>query len=94
MMNSIQLDKDILSLSEFRSNSAAYVEEIKSNKRPVILTQNGKSALVVMDVSAYQQLMNKLTLLEEITQAKTEIEQGLGKSHDLFINELRAKYNP
>lgn len=91
-MSKIQLDQDIRSLSDFRANAASYIERVKSKRRPLILTQHGKSSAVLMDVEDYQNLLDKIQLLEELSTARKELDKGEGISQDDFFKELRAKY--
>ena len=90
-MSKIQLDQDIRSLSDFRANAASYIERVKSKRRPLILTQHGKSSAVLMDVEDYQNLLDKIQLLEELSTARKELDNGEGISQDDFFKELRAK---
>lgn len=92
-MSQIQLDQDIRSLSDFRANAASYIERVKSKRRPLVLTQHGKSSVVLIDVEDYQKLLDKIQLLEEISTARKELENGEGVSHEEFFSELRAKYS-
>ena len=80
-MHRIQLDKDIQPLSEFRSKVAFYFEKLKKTKRPLIITQNGKSAAVLLDVSEYEAMVNKIEVLEDIRLAETQISEGKQISH-------------
>ena len=91
-MSHIQLDQDIRSLSDFRANAASYIERVKSNRRPLVLTQHGKSSAVLIDVEEYQKLLDKIQLLEEISTARKELDNGEGISQEEFFSELRAKY--
>lgn len=90
-MSKIQLDQDIRSLSDFRANAASYIERVKSKRRPLILTQHGKSSAMLMDVEDYQNLLDKIQLLEELSTARKELDNGEGISQDDFFKELRAK---
>jgi len=63
-MSRLRLDEDIKPLSEFRANVAAFVEQIHSTKRPIIITQHGKSTAVLIDASEYDRLLDRLELLE------------------------------
>ena len=92
-MSQIQLDQDIRSLSEFRANAASFIEQVKSEHRPLVLTQHGKSSAVLIDVEDYQKLLDKIQLLEEIAGAKKELDEGKGVDHQEFMNELRAQYS-
>ncbi len=91
-MSQIQLDQDIRSLSDFRANAASYIERVKTKRRPLILTQHGKSSAVLIDVEEYQKLLDKIQLLEEISTARKELDHGEGVSQEEFFSELRAKY--
>ena len=55
-MQQLVLDKDILPVSEFRTNTAAFLKQIKKTKRPIVLTQHGRSAVVLLDISEYMKL--------------------------------------
>ena len=92
-MSQIKLDQDIRSLSDFRANAASYIERVKSKRRPLVLTQHGKSSAVLLDVEDYQKLLDKIQLLEELSTARKELDNGEGITHAEFINELRAEYS-
>jgi prevent-host-death family protein len=72
----ISISKDIEPLSEFRKKSADFVKRLKKDKQPIILTQHGKSAAVLMDVSEYERFTKKLEMLEDLLEAKQQVEQG------------------
>ena len=91
-MSQIKLDQDIRSLSDFRANAASYIERVKTKHRPLVLTQHGKSSAVLIDVEEYQKLLDKIQLLEEISTARKELDNGEGMSQEEFFGELRAKY--
>lgn len=92
-MSHIQLDKDIRSLSEFRANASAFIERVKTEHRPLVLTQHGKSSAVLIDVEDYQKLLDKVQLLQEIASARKELDEGKGIDHDEFFAQLRAQFS-
>ncbi len=87
-MPRIQLDKDIQPLSEFRSRVAFYFDKVKKTKRPLVITQNGKSAAILIDVSEYESMVEKIEVLEEIKLAESQINSGLEISHQ----EVKKKF--
>ncbi|MEX0639272.1 MAG: type II toxin-antitoxin system Phd/YefM family antitoxin, partial [Balneolaceae bacterium] len=62
--------------SEFRKKSADFVKRLKKEKQPIVLTQHGKSAAVLMDVSEYERFTRKMEMLEDLLEAKQQVEQG------------------
>ena len=75
-MHKINYESDIKPLSEFRANAAGFVKQVKESKRPLIITQHGKSSAVLVDVAEYQALIEKLEVLQEIQIAEQQISNG------------------
>jgi len=80
-MQRIKLNTDIRPLSDFRANVASIIEELKKTKRPIVITQHGKSAAVMLDVTEYEDLLEKVELLTDIQIAETQLQKGEGISH-------------
>ncbi len=72
----ISISKDIEPLSEFRKKSADFVKRLKKDKQPIILTQHGKSAAVLMDVTEFERFTKKMEMLEDLLEAKQQVDQG------------------
>lgn len=73
--------QDIRSLSEFRANVAAVVRQVRRRRRPVFLTQHGRGAAVLMDVSHYEELVEELELLRDVRKAEKQLGAGRGVAH-------------
>ncbi|MBF1988161.1 type II toxin-antitoxin system Phd/YefM family antitoxin [Fischerella thermalis] len=68
----INLD-NIYSLTDFKRNVKQFLERIKINKSPLVLTVNGKAEIVVQDASAFQEMMDRLQQAEkEVQKLKLE----------------------
>lgn len=70
------LDEDIRPLSEFRTNTATLIERVRKTKRPLVLTQHGRSAAVVLDVSEYERLVERQELIDDVRSAQRQIAEG------------------
>ena len=81
-MSRIQLDEDIQPLSEFRANVTSFIDKVRQTKRPMVITQHGKSAAILMDVSEYEALMLRIELLTDIQIAENQISEGHGVNHE------------
>jgi prevent-host-death family protein len=80
--NHIELDQDIRPVSEFRKNAASFIDRVRQEKRSIILTQHGKSAAVLVNVSEYQQMVNKLDNMEDLLEAERQIARGEVFTHE------------
>ncbi|MCK4447159.1 MAG: type II toxin-antitoxin system Phd/YefM family antitoxin [Candidatus Marinimicrobia bacterium] len=92
-MRQINLENDIKPLSEFRANAASFLKQVKETKRPLILTQHGKSSAVLVDVAEYQAIIEKLDLLQELQVAERQIAEGKYFTNDQVKERLMARYN-
>ena len=82
-------EQDIQPLSEFRKNAASFIGRLKREKRSVVLTQHGKSAAVLVDVSEYQKMIDKITLMEEILEADSQVARGEVVAHEDTKQQIR-----
>jgi prevent-host-death family protein len=64
----INLD-NIQSLTDFKRNASSYVDRIRETKSPLVLTVNGKAAVVVQDAMAFQALVECMESMETQIQA-------------------------
>lgn len=90
-MKRIHLDKDIQPLSAFRANAAAIIEQVKKEHRPVVITQHGKGSAVLLDVSYYEEMVDTIEMLQEVNQARNELDNGRGLEHDQVMKTIRKR---
>jgi prevent-host-death family protein len=68
--------EDVRPLSEFRANGAAFMNQVRETRRPLILTQHGRSAAGLLDVKAYEDLVAHAELLHDFQLAEAQIAEG------------------
>ena len=81
-MNRILLNEDVYPLSKFRANASGLISKIKRTRRPIVVTQHGKSAAVLLGVDEYEALIEHLELVDDIGAARKQLTAGKGMSHD------------
>ena len=69
----IDISRDIQSLSTFKRNSSKAIAQIKKKGNPLVLTVNGKAEVVVQDAAAYQKLLDKIKDLETEIESKKSV---------------------
>ncbi len=90
-MTRLKLEEDVKPLSEFRANAAALLEQVHQTGRPLLITQHGKSAAVLLDVAAYDAMVEKLELLEDIRIADAQLRAGQGVENEDARAQLLAR---
>ena len=83
---------DVRPVTEFRANTSAILEQVHSTKRPVILTQHGRSAAVLLDVDVYESLVDEVAVIRDIRTAEAQLDAGMGIPHEVVEKRLRERY--
>ena len=88
-MSAVKPTEDIQSLSTFRANVASFVDQVRQTRRPLVLTQHGQSAAVLLGVADYEALIEELEVLRDISLSERELAQGKGIPHEQVAEQLR-----
>ena len=90
----MKLARDIMSLSTFKRDSSKVMRQMKKTKEPVVLTVNGKAAVVVQDAESYQKLLElkeRSEVVEILRQRLASRSRKKGRTAEDFFNEFFAK---
>ena len=92
----MKLAQDIMSLSTFKRDSNKVIRQMKKTKEPVVLTVNGKAAVVVQDAESYRKLLEikeRSEVVEILRQRLASRSRKKGRPAEDFFNEFFAKNN-
>lgn len=81
-MQRLKIDQDIKPLSEVRTGIATFIKQVHNTKRPVIITQHGKSVAVLLGVHEYEAMQEKIELLTDVQTSIDQLENGTGIEHN------------
>ena len=90
----LDIKNGIRSLTEFKQNSADILKYIKETHNPAVLTVNGRAEAVILDPETYQDLVNKISLIEsakDIEATLKEMENDKGIPAKKAFKALRKK---
>lgn len=79
-------------ITEFANNSAMLVRKVHSTKAPLLLTEEGESAAVIIDSMEYASMAERLQMLEEIYIAQKQLRSGKGISHETVEKQLLTRF--
>jgi len=71
----------IVPVKDLRQDTAAVLKRLQSSARPLVITQRGRSAAVMLSVAAYERAERERELLRLLVRGEQEIMAGAG--HDL-----------
>jgi prevent-host-death family protein len=71
----------IIPISDLRQDAAKVLKRVRDSKEPLVITQRGRAAAVMLSVEAFEQSERDRELLRLLAKGDREIEAGDG--HDL-----------
>jgi prevent-host-death family protein len=89
------ITSDVQSLATFRRRSGDFMRWLKRTKRPMTLTVNGKPAVILQDVAAYQRLLDiaaQADVREGMRQALQDVKKGKSRPAKEFFAEFEAAH--
>ncbi len=75
-MATVRPTEDIQPLTSFRANAASLVAQVRTTGRPLVLTQHGRSAAVLMGVAEYEAMVEELEALRDIQLSERQALEG------------------
>ncbi len=81
--------KNIKPLTDFRNNIKKYINELKTNKNPIILTQHGKSAAVLVDPDKFQELQDQIEFMRKVALGLDDVKKGRLHSFDEVFGDTK-----
>ena len=91
----MDLKRDIHRLTDFKKKTPEFLRQLKETGEPIVLTINGKAAVVVQDAASYQKLLDlaeESKILEGIRQGLEDMKAGRKISLDDFRQHVHTKH--
>ncbi len=87
----LDLEADIQPVSDFRANASALIQQVRESGRPLVLTQRGRGAAVLLDIGAYQRLLEENEELRDVQQALGDVRDGRMVEHADVVARVAAR---
>jgi prevent-host-death family protein len=81
-MRNISIAKDIIPIGEFKTSISKWINKTKNTGQPIIITQNGRPAAVMITPKDFDELQHSKLFVESVSRGIADAEAG-----DLFSSE-------
>lgn len=78
--------------ADLRTRIEGLLEQVQNTRRPVVVTQEGKEAAVLVDLESYRSLLDEIDLLKDVCRGLADIEAGRVTPHEEAMDRLRDRY--
>lgn len=96
-MKPLRVAEDILPIADFKARASEVVRGLRSHRRPVVITQSGKPAAVLLTPEEFDRLTQRARFLAAIDEGLTDSKAGrvvsdeeLGRMLDDEFGEFKA----
>ena len=80
----------IIPITHLRQDAAAALKHAKSSRQPLVITQRGRAAAVLLSMEAYERGEHERQLLHLLARGEQEISAGKGFDLDKVLAEADA----
>lgn len=80
-MRDVNVAEGIVPLGEFKAKAAQILRDLGNSDEPLIITQNGRPAAVVLSPSAFEHLRERQRLLEAVAEGIADADDGRVHDH-------------
>ena len=80
----------IIPVTDLRQDAAAALKQLRTSKQPVIITQRGRAAAVLLSMEEYERAEHERQLLHLLARGEQEIAAGKGFDLDAVLAEADA----
>ena len=78
---------DIIPVSDLRRDAAKILKQLKNLKEPLIITQRGRAAAVMLSIETFERSEHDKELLRLLAKGEREIETGEGYDLETVLAE-------
>lgn len=78
---------NIVPITDLRQDATAIVKRVTKMRKPLIITQRGRAAAVMVSIEEYEHSRHEIELLRLLAQGEKEIEAGKGYDLDVVLSE-------
>ena len=75
-MKPISISQNIVSLSVFKNRASKMLREVQSTHRPLVITQNGQAAAVLISPADFDLLTEQVRFVDAVQRGLTDVQQG------------------
>ena len=90
-MRALRISKDIVPVSDFKAQAADWLKRVAETGQPVVITQNGKAAGVLVSPSEFDRLRERAGLLEAIDVGLADESAGRVVPHATVVSEMKRR---
>jgi prevent-host-death family protein len=79
----------IVPVTDLRQDAAGVLKRLKESRDPLVITQRGRAAAVLLSLDAYERSQQEREILRLLARGENEIASGKGYSLESVVKEAK-----
>jgi prevent-host-death family protein len=88
-MRTVRISEDIVPVSDFKAQAAEWLKRIAETGHPLVITQNGKAAGVLLSPAQFDELSARARFVGAVDEGLADSEAGRVHTHAAVVAELK-----
>ncbi len=93
-MQPLKVAENIVPVSEFKARAADWLRRLAESDEPLVITQNGKAAGVLLSPAAFDELVERARFICAVEEGLVDVEAGRITAHAKLAAEMRQRNDP
>lgn len=78
---------EIIPITDLRQDAAAVLERVRRSAQPVVITQRGRAAAIMITPESFERSENERQILKLLARGESEVAKGKGFDLDSVLAE-------
>lgn len=91
-MRDIRIAEDFVPVSEFKAQAADWFRKIAETNAPVVVTQNGRPAGVLLSPQAFDELTERARFVDAVSDGLADSDAGRVQDHADVARRMNERY--
>ena len=85
------MSEDIVPVSDFKAQAADWLKRVAETGQPVVITQNGKAAGVLVSPAEFDRLTERARFLGAVDEGLADEKAGRVVPHERVVAEMKSR---
>ena len=91
-MTEFRVSEGVVPMSDFKARAAEWLGRIAESDRPIVITQNGRAAGVLLSPRAYDELLERARFVAGVEAGLADADAGCTIAHADMVAEAKTRY--
>jgi prevent-host-death family protein len=88
----VRTAEDIVPISEFKAGAAEMLRRIAETGHPLVITQNGKAAGVILSPAEFDRLNERARFVAAVEEGLADADAGRVREHDEVVARMSERF--